>query len=59
MKTVIGISGLYHDSAAAVVRGNDILAAAQEERFSRTKHDPRFPRLALEYCVSQACGRVL
>ncbi len=57
MKTVIGISGLYHDSAAAVVRGNDILAAAQEERFSRTKHDPRFPRLALEYCVSQAGGR--
>lgn len=57
MKTVIGISGLYHDSAAAAVRGNDILAAAQEERFSRTKHDPRFPRLALDYCLAQAGGR--
>jgi hypothetical protein len=42
MKTVIGISALRHDAAAAAVTGNQIIAAAQEERFSRRRHDPRF-----------------
>jgi carbamoyltransferase len=56
-KTVIGVSALYHDAAAAAVHGSEILAAAQEERFSRRKHDPRFPSAALDYCIAQAGGR--
>lgn len=52
--TVLGISAFYHDSAAAIVRGGEIIAAAQEERFSRKKHDPRFPRKAINYCLSEA-----
>jgi carbamoyltransferase len=55
-KTVIGISALYHDSAAAAVAGNEIVAAVQEERFSRRKHDQRFPAAALDYCISQLGG---
>ena len=51
---VLGISAYYHDSAAAVVRGGEIIAAAQEERFSRKKHDPRFPRRAVNYCLGEA-----
>src|SRR5436305_3500344 len=51
---VLGISAFYHDSAAAIVRDNEIIAAAQEERFSRKKHDPRFPRHALNYCLEEA-----
>ena len=53
-KTVLGISAFYHDSAAALVRGGEIIAAAQEERFSRKKHDPRFPRRAINYCLEEA-----
>lgn len=53
-KTVLGISAFYHDSAAALVRGGEIIAAAQEERFSRKKHDPRFPRWAINYCLEEA-----
>src|SRR5262249_53472614 len=49
----LGISAFYHDSAAALVRDGEIVAAAQEERFSRKKHDARFPRHALEYCLSE------
>jgi len=52
--TVLGISAFYHDSAAAVVRDGEIVAAAQEERFSRKKHDPRFPRHAVNYCLGEA-----
>ena len=52
--TVLGISALYHDSAAAIVRDGRIVAAAQEERFSRKKHDPRFPRHAINYCLEEA-----
>jgi carbamoyltransferase len=55
-KTIIGVSALYHDSAAAAVAGGEILAAAQEERFSRRKHDPAFPVSALEYCIERAGG---
>jgi carbamoyltransferase len=49
-----GLSAFYHDSAAALVRGGEILAAAQEERFSRVKHDERFPGRAVEYCLREA-----
>ncbi|MDQ3696701.1 MAG: hypothetical protein M3373_01560 [Gemmatimonadota bacterium] len=52
--TVLGISALYHDSAAAIVRDGVIVAAAQEERFSRKKNDPRFPALAINYCLEEA-----
>nr|AYM54395.1 carbamoyltransferase [Phaselicystis flava] len=51
---VLGISAYYHDSAAALVREGEILAAAQEERFSRKKHDPRFPTRAVTYCLEAA-----
>lgn len=50
---VLGISAFYHDSAAAVIRDGEIAAAAQEERFTRKKHDPGFPSHAVEYCLSQ------
>ena len=51
---VLGVSAYYHDSAAALIDGGEIVAAAQEERFSRTKHDARFPRQAISYCLAQA-----
>ena len=50
---ILGISAFYHDSAAALVRDGEIVAAVQEERFSRKKHDSRFPSKAVEYCLSQ------
>ncbi len=51
---ILGISCFYHDSAACIVRDGNILAAAQEERFTRIKHDPRFPKNAIEYCLKEA-----
>ena len=51
---ILGISAFYHDSAAAVVEDGEIIAAAQEERFSRVKHDARFPRHAIDYCLEAA-----
>jgi len=51
---VLGISAYYHDSAAALVDGGSIVAAAQEERFTRRKHDARFPRNAIRYCLREA-----
>jgi carbamoyltransferase len=51
---ILGISAFYHDSAAALLRDGEIVAAAQEERFSRKKHDPRFPRHAVAYCLDAA-----
>ncbi len=51
---VLGISAFYHDSAAALVRDGEVVAAAQEERFSRRKHDPRFPTAAINYCLEEA-----
>ncbi|MGD9656518.1 MAG: carbamoyltransferase [Methylocystis sp.] len=51
---ILGISAFYHDSAAAVVEDGEIIAAAQEERFSRKKHDSRFPRHAIDYCLQAA-----
>ena len=50
---ILGISAYYHDSAAALLRDGDIIAAAQEERFSRRKHDARFPRGAIRYCLEE------
>jgi carbamoyltransferase len=54
MTAVLGISAFYHDSAAALVVDGDIVAAAQEERFTRKKHDDGFPAHAVEYCLSSA-----
>lgn len=51
---ILGISAYYHDSAAAILRDGEIVAAAQEERFSRIKHDPGFPRRAVDYCLREA-----
>lgn len=51
---ILGLSAFYHDSAAALVRDGEILAAAQEERFTRQKHDERFPENAVRYCLETA-----
>jgi len=51
---ILGISAFYHDSAAALVQDGIIVAAAQEERFTRHKHDPSFPANAIAYCLSEA-----
>jgi len=51
---ILGISCFYHDSAACLVRDGDILAAVQEERFTRKKHDPKFPKNAIKYCLEEA-----
>jgi carbamoyltransferase len=50
----LGLSAYYHDSAAALLKDGEIIAAAQEERFSRKKHDARFPVHALNYCLAEA-----
>ncbi len=49
---ILGISGLYHDSAAAIIQNGKIVAAAQEERFTRKKHDPSFPSNAINFCLT-------
>ena len=55
MKTsILGISAYYHDSAAALVVDGDVVAAAQEERFTRRKHDASFPQHAVDYCLAEA-----
>ena len=51
---ILGISAFYHDSAAALVKNGEIIAAAQEERFTRKKHDPSFPSRAIEFCLKDA-----
>lgn len=51
---ILGISAYYHDSAAALICDGEIIAAAQEERFSRKKHDARFPKNAIAYCLKEA-----
>jgi carbamoyltransferase len=50
---ILGISAFYHDSAAAIIRDGEILAAAQEERFTRIKHDQNFPVCAIKYCLKE------
>lgn len=51
---ILGISAYYHDSAAALIQDGHIVAAAQEERFTRRKHDPHFPENAIRYCLQMA-----
>ena len=51
---ILGISAYYHDSAAALLRDGEIIAAAQEERFTRSKGDASFPKNAAEYCLREA-----
>ena len=51
---ILGISAFYHDSAAALVVDGKVVAAAQEERFTRRKHDPGFPASAVRYCLAEA-----
>lgn len=51
---ILGISGFYHDSAACLIKDGEIIAAAQEERFSRIKHDEGFPALSVQYCLKEA-----
>jgi carbamoyltransferase len=50
---ILGISAFYHDSAAALIEDGDIVAAAQEERFTRKKHDPGFPRHAIDFVLRE------
>src|SRR2546421_3021067 len=54
MTSILGISAFYHDSAAAMVVDGEIVAAAQEERFTRKKHDSGFPLQAISYCLEEA-----
>src|SRR5262245_3004383 len=54
MTAILGISAYYHDSAAALVVDGEIVAAAQEERFTRKKHDENFPAEAIAYCLREA-----
>jgi carbamoyltransferase len=54
MTAILGISAFYHDSAAALVCDGQIVAAAQEERFTRVKHDPAFPALSIDFCLREA-----
>jgi carbamoyltransferase len=56
MTTILGISAFYHDSAAALVVDGEIVAAAQEERFTRRKYDSGFPSSAVRYCLSESTG---
>ncbi|HMN24695.1 MAG TPA: carbamoyltransferase N-terminal domain-containing protein, partial [Ignavibacteriaceae bacterium] len=51
---ILGISAFYHDSAACLVKDGEILSAAQEERFTRKKHDHNFPQNAIEFCLKDA-----
>ncbi|MCS5635184.1 MAG: carbamoyltransferase [Myxococcota bacterium] len=58
---ILGLSCFYHDSAACIIEDGEIVAAAQEERFTRKKHDQNFPSNAVRYCFAEACadgGRV-
>src|SRR5262247_693668 len=53
MTSILGISAFYHDSAASLVIDGEVVAAAQEERFTRKKHDSAFPARAVEYCLAE------
>ena len=54
MTSILGISAFYHDSAASLVIDGEVIAAAQEERFSRKKHDPSYPKNAINYVLSES-----
>ena len=58
MSAILGISAFYHDSAAALIIDGDIIAAAQEERFTRKKHDPSYPVNAIEYVLTAGGGSI-
>ena len=58
MTAILGISAYYHDSAAALLVDGNVISAAQEERFSRRKHDPSFPSHAIRSCLDQAGLRI-
>jgi len=51
---ILGISAYYHDAAACLIKNEDIIAAAQEERFTRKKHDSQFPKHVIQYCLEEA-----
>ena len=51
---ILGVSAYYHDAAACILKGSKIIAAAQEERFTRKRHDPSFPKNAIKYCLKEA-----
>ncbi len=53
MSSILGISSFYHDAAVALVVDGELMAAAQEERFTRKKHDPEFPNSAIDYCLEE------
>jgi carbamoyltransferase len=55
---ILGISAFYHDSAAAIIEDGKIIAAAQEERFTRKKHDPGFPTNAVKFCLQYGGVRI-
>ena len=50
---ILGLSAYYHDSAACILQDGEIIAAAQEERFTRKKHDQNFPSNAIHYCLKE------
>ena len=54
MTCILGISAFYHDSASALIKDGKIVAAAQEERFTRKKHDPSYPFHSVEYVLKEA-----
>ncbi len=54
MSSILGISAFYHDSAAALIKDGEILAAAQEERFTRKKHDANYPKFAVDYVLKES-----
>ena len=58
MTAILGISAFYHDSAAALIVDGKIVAAAQEERFTRKKHDPSYPENAIEYELTAGGGSI-
>src|SRR3546814_14274891 len=58
MTAILGISAFYHDSAAALVRDGEVVAAAQEERFTRRKHDAGYPRNAVDHVLETAGLRI-
>jgi len=58
MTAILGISAFYHDSVAALIVDGKIVAAAQEERFTRKKHDPSYPVNAIEYVLTAGGGSI-
>ena len=58
MTSILGISAFYHDSAASIIVDGKIVAAAQEERFSRKKHDPRYPFNAVKYVLEESQSQI-